>query len=68
MGVGRVLDGLRNCFAVGHLWLTDGRVDLELTEHAVDEHLEMQFAHSGDDGLRGVFVGTNLEGRIFFGE
>ncbi|CAB4719966.1 unannotated protein [freshwater metagenome] len=68
VGVGRVFDGLRNRFAVGHLWLTDGRVDLELTEHAVDEHLEMQFAHSGDDGLRSVFVGTNLEGRIFFGE
>ena len=68
MGVGRVFDGLGDGFAVGHLRLTDGCIDLELTKHAIDKHLKMQFAHSGNHRLRGVFVGTNLEGGVFFRE
>ena len=28
----------------------------------------MQLAHAGDDRLTGLFVGVNLEGRVFFGQ
>ena len=54
--------------AVGHLRLADGGVDLELAEHAVDQHLEVQLAHAGDDGLAGLLVGADLEGRVLLGE
>ena len=65
----RVLDdGLGDRLAVGHLRLADGGVDLELAEHAVDDHLEVQLAHAGDDGLAGVLVGADLEGRVLLGQ
>ena len=68
MGVGRVFDGLGDGFAVRHLRLTNGCINFELTKHAIDEHLKMQFALSGNNRLSGVFIGTNLEGGVFFGE
>ena len=36
--------------------------------HAVDEHLEVQLAHAGDDGLAGLFVGADAEGRVLVGQ
>src|SRR6266545_2403511 len=57
-------DGL----AVGHLRLADVRLDPELALHPVDQHLEVQLAHAGDDGLAGVLVGPDLEGRVLLGE
>src|SRR6202043_953354 len=39
--------------------------DLILAHHAVDDDLEMQFAHAGNDGLARINVGSNAEGRIF---
>src|SRR5207248_544527 len=46
---GLALDGL----AVGHLRAADVGLDRELALHAVDQHLEVQLAHAGDDGLAG---------------
>ena len=54
--------------AIGDLRLARVRVDLELAQHAVANDLEVQLAHAGDDRLAGVFVGEDLEGRIFFGQ
>ena len=63
-----LLDRLGDRLAVGDLRLADGGVDLELAEHAVDDHLEVQLAHAGDDGLAGLLVGADLEGRVLLGE
>ena len=58
------LDGL----AVGDLRLADVGLDVELALHAVDQDVEVQLAHAGDDRLTGLFVGVDLERRVFLGE
>jgi hypothetical protein len=57
----RLADGL----AVGHLRLADVGFDVELALHAVDEDVQVQLAHAGDDGLAGFLVGAHAERRIF---
>ena len=47
-----VLDRLADRLAVGDLRLADVRVDLELAHEAVDDDLEVQLAHPGDERLR----------------
>ena len=61
------LDHLGDRLAVGDLRLADGGVDAELALHAVDEDLEVQLAHAGDDGLAGLLVGADAEGRVLVG-
>ena len=63
-----LLDGLADGLAVGDLGLADVGVDPELAGEPVDEDLEMQLAHAGDDRLPGLGVGIDLEGRVFLGE
>jgi hypothetical protein len=60
-----LLDRLADGLAVGDLRLADVGLDVELALHAVDEDLQVQLAHAGDDGLAGLFVGAHAEGRIF---
>ena len=60
--VGFLADGL----AVGDLRGADVGFDLELTQQTVDDDLQMELAHAGDDGLAGLFVGPGLEGRVLF--
>src|ERR1700730_518234 len=54
--------------AVGDLRLAHVGVDRKLPQHPVDDDLEVQLAHPGDDGLGGVLVGPDLERRVFLGE
>ena len=54
--------------AVGHLRLADVGGDLELAHHAVDEHVEVQLAHAGDEGLAALLVGLDAEGRVLLGQ
>src|SRR5690606_40292276 len=42
----------------------DVRVDLELALHAVDDDLQVQLAHAGDDGLAGLRVRVYAERRV----
>ena len=63
-----LLVGPRDRLAVGHLRGADIRLDLELAAHAVDDDVEMQFAHAGDDGLAGFLVGLDAEGRVLGGK
>ena len=59
---------MRDRLAVRDLRLADVRVDVELAHHPVDEHLEVELAHAGDDRLAGVQVGVHHERRVFVGE
>ena len=52
-------------FAIRDLRLADIGFDLELALHAIDDDLEMQFAHAFDDGLAGLRIGVHAKGRIF---
>src|SRR3546814_4219776 len=40
---------LREVFAIGHLRRTDVGFDLELAAHAIDDDVEVKFAHALDD-------------------
>src|ERR671916_209799 len=68
VGVVVLLDGLADRLAVGDLRLADVGLDLELAPHAVDEDLQVQLAHAGDDRLTGLLVEADLEGRVFLGQ
>jgi hypothetical protein len=59
VGVVLIHDGLADRLAVGHLRLADVALDVELATHAVDEDVEVQLAHAGDEGLAGLFVGLD---------
>ena len=63
-----LLDVVTSGLAVGNLGLTNVSVNLELTEQTVDDDLEVQLAHAGDDGLAGLVVGGHLEGWVLLGE
>ncbi len=43
-------------------------IDVELAHQAVDDDLEVQLAHAGDDRLAGLVVGVDLERRVFLGQ
>ena len=62
------LDLAADGLAVGDLRLADVRLDLELALHAVDDDLEVQLAHAGDDGLPRLLVGADAERGVFLGE
>ena len=53
-----LLDGLADRLAVGDLRAADVRVDVELAHQAVDDDLEVQLAHAGDERLPGLLVGA----------
>src|ERR1043165_7444038 len=59
---------LRDRFAIGHLRLADIRLDAKLALHAIDDDLEVQLTHAGDDRLAGFGIGGNVERRIFLRE
>src|SRR6202453_5216984 len=63
-----LLDLAPDRLAVSDLRAADVRLDLELAAHPVDQHLEVEFTHPGDDRLAGFLVGPDLEGRVLFGE
>src|SRR6478609_3244099 len=68
VGVAVAGDLLADGLAVGHLRLADGRLDAELALHPVDEDLQVELAHAGDDRLAGLLVGLDREGRVLVGE
>ncbi len=62
------LAGVADGLAIGHLRLADIGFDAELAAHAVDDDVQVQLAHPGNDGLRGLLVGLHPERRVFLGQ
>ena len=46
-----LFDRFADRLAIGHLRTPDIRLDAKLTLHAVDDNLQMQLAHPGNDRL-----------------
>ena len=42
---------------VSNLRLTDVSLNLKLTQQTVNDDLQMELTHAGDDGLTGFFIG-----------
>ena len=61
LAIGRTRERL----LVGDLRLADAGFDAELALQAVDDDLEVQLAHAGDDDLARLLVGLDAERRIF---
>ena len=59
-----LLDPLADGLAVRHLGGTHVGIHAELAHKAIDDDLKVQLAHSGDDRLTGLLVGTHAEGRV----
>src|SRR5581483_5413659 len=52
----------------GHLRLAHRGVHAELAHHAVDDDLQVQFAHAGDERLPCLLVEADPERRVLFGK
>ena len=53
-------------FAVSDLRRADVRFHVEFAQKSVDDDIEVQFAHAGDDRLTRFLIGVRLERRILF--
>ena len=62
--IGLLADGL----TVSDLRCANVSLDLELTQQTVNDDLQMELAHTCDDGLTSLFISVGLEGRILFGQ
>ena len=60
--------GLGDGLLVGNLRSADIRLDAELAQKAIDDDLQMELAHAGDDGLARFLVRVGLEGGVFLGK
>ena len=63
--------GLRSSgdgFAIGDLRRARVDFDLKLAHESIQNHLKMQFSHAGQNGLAGLGVGLNHQGRVLGGE
>ena len=56
---------LRDRLAIGYLRLADVCLNLKFTQHTVNDNLQMQLAHAGDDRLARFLIRIAAEGRIF---
>ena len=60
------LHSLAEGLAVRDLRFADVCFHFEFAQQAVDDDLQVQLAHAGDDGLPRFVIGIGLEGRILF--
>ena len=63
-----MLDGRRDGLLVIDVRSALVDVDAELAAETVHDDVEVEFAHSADDGLAGLFVRLHGEGRVLLGE
>ena len=57
--------GLGDGLLVRDLRSADIRLDAELAQKAIDDDLQMELTHAGDDGLARFLVRVGLEGGVF---
>ena len=62
------LDLFGDGLAVRDLRIAHIGLDLELAQQAIDDDIQMQFAHAGDDGLPRLVIRKRAERRILFGQ
>ena len=62
------LTGIANRFAIGYLRLTDIGLDIKLATHPVYQNIQMQLAHTRDNGLTCLFIRFDTEGGVFLGK
>src|SRR3989339_99883 len=55
-------------FAVADLWLTHITLHRELSLHAIDNDIQVQLSHTGNDDLVGFLIRAHAEGWIFLGK
>ena len=63
-----VLNGGGDGFLVVDLRGTLVDLDAELTTETVDDDVQVELAHTADDGLAGLLVGLDGEGRVFLSQ
>src|SRR5918993_1148260 len=63
-----VLDPPADRLSVRHLRLADVGVHSELAQQPVEDDLQVQLAHPGDDRLPRLLVAAHAESRVLFGE
>ena len=62
------LHGLFECFLIRHLRGSDICLDFELAFHTIHDDLEVQLAHTGNDGLASLLIAFDMKSRILFAE
>ena len=55
-------------FFIGNLWCSGCCNNVKFTLHAVYEDFQLQFSHSGNNGLTGFGITLNSEGWILIGK
>ncbi|BBG29094.1 O-methyltransferase [Zymobacter palmae] len=63
-----LLDRLADGFTVGNLRLTNVGFNLELATHTVNDDVEVELTHTGDDSLTRFFISLHAERRIFLSQ
>ena len=66
--LGILLDRLLDGLLVGDLGCAHVGLHLELAEQTVDDDLQVELAHAGDNGLAGLLVGPGTEGGVLFSQ
>ena len=61
-------DGLGDFFFISDTRLAMVALHIELTLEAVEQDVEMKFAHTTDDGLSGLFIHAHRKGRVLIGQ
>src|SRR5210317_906618 len=61
-------NGLRDRLAICNLRCADVSLDFKLTLHTVDDDLQMQLTHAGDDDLTGLFIRLDAQRRVFLNQ
>ena len=61
-----LLDRFADRFTIGHLRCADVGFNAKFAEHAIAQDLEVQLAHTHDDGLSRFLVRLNAESRVLF--
>ena len=66
--LGVLIHGLADGLLVGHLRCAYVGLHLELAEQTVHDDLQVQLAHTGDDGLTRLLVRVGTEGGVLLGQ